>query len=352
MNVKKPLHTPKKPLVLPTNQMAILKKASQIKNTSNCFKSKLEKHELYPLKPQSIDTLQINLGKMCNQTCNHCHVDAGPHRKEIMSIETMKQCLAVVKNENIKTIDLTGGAPEMNPNFRWFVENLHAAGANIMVRSNLTIIKANHRYEDLPEFFKKHNIQVVSSLPCYTQENVDAQRGNGVFKKSIEALKALNAVGYGKNNSSLILNLVYNPGGPHLPPNQKLLEKDYKQKMNDDFDISFNNLFTITNVAIARFLDYLEITGKTQEYMQKLIEAFNTEAASNVMCRNLISVGWDGYLYDCDFNQMLEKRVKLSKIHHISNFNYTQLIDRNIALDQHCFACTAGMGSSCSGSLV
>lgn len=317
----------------------------------NNFEEFLRSQDLFPLKPRAIDTLQINLGKMCNQTCEHCHVDAGPDRKEIMTKETMQECLIALKGSKIKTVDLTGGAPEMNPNFRWFVGQLFELGIHIIVRSNLTIIKANKKYHDLPQFFKSHRIEVVSSLPCYTKENVDKQRGDGVFNNSIEALKDLNQIGYGIEEG-LILNLVFNPGGPSIAPDQKTLEGDYKKRLKEDFGIVFSSLYTITNLPISRFLEFLQAVGKTEEYMNKLIESYNPIAVENVMCRNLISVSWEGNLFDCDFNQMLEISIDKSTSQHIRDFNAENLEQRTIAINQHCFGCAAGSGSSCSGSLA
>ena len=315
------------------------------------FGMRLDKLGKLPLKPTHISTLQVNLGKMCNQVCDHCHVDAGPDRKEIMTKETMLACLNVLKDPSITTVDLTGGAPEMNPEFRWFVEKLSALGKKIIVRCNLTIIVANKKYNNLPDFFKKHNVEIVSSLPCYTAENTDKQRGDGVFKKSIQALQMLNKVGYGIPASGLTLNLVYNPGGASLPPNQLALENDYKTRLKEDFGIEFNNLFTITNMPISRFLDYLVKSENYEPYMTKLSETFNPEAVDSVMCREIISVGWDGFLYDCDFNQMLDLKV-VSEHAHISSFNKSRLEERSIVLNQHCYGCTAGSGSGCGGSLV
>ena len=315
------------------------------------FTTRIKNLEKLPLKPTQISTLQVNLGKMCNQVCDHCHVDAGPDRKEIMTRETMLACLNVLKDPSISTVDLTGGAPEMNPEFRWFVEELTTLGKKIIVRCNLTIIVANKKYNDLPEFFKKHNVEIVSSLPCYTRENTDKQRGDGVFKKSIQALQLLNKVGYGIPTSGLTLNLVYNPGGASLPPNQMVLENDYRVRLKEDFDIEFNHLFTITNMPISRFLDYLVKSENYGLYMTKLSETFNSEAVDSVMCREIISVGWDGFLYDCDFNQMLDLKVA-SEHAHISSFNKNQLEQRSIVLNQHCYGCTAGSGSGCGGSLV
>ncbi len=315
------------------------------------FEEKLSENALLPLKPVELDIFQINLGKMCNQVCKHCHVDAGPDRKEIMTRETMQLCLEALSKTNCSTVDLTGGAPEMNPDFRWFVEQLSQLGKKIIVRCNLTIIVANKKYNDLPEFFKKHKVEVVSSLPYFTSTKTDAQRGDGVFDKSITALQMLNAVGYGKEGSGLTLNLVYNPSGAFLPPDQKDLEKDFKQRLAGRFDIAFNQLFAITNLPISRYLQYLVASENYAGYMEKLVNAFNPTAAENVMCRNTISVGWDGYLYDCDFNQMLELKVA-AKGQHLSTFNLVELNQRDIIVNQHCYGCTAGSGSSCGGEIV
>lgn len=316
------------------------------------FTTRLKEHGKFPLHATEISTLQLNLGKMCNQVCDHCHVDAGPDRKEIMTKETMLQCLTVLKDESIHTVDLTGGAPEMNPNFRWFVEEISALNKKIIVRCNLTIIVANKKHNDLPQFFKKHNVEVVSSLPCYTEGNTDKQRGEGVFAKSIKALQLLNAAGYGVKDSALILDLVFNPGGASLPPSQSALEADYKVQLKEDFDIVFNQLYTITNLPISRFLDYLVKSGRYEEYMGKLSDTFNSNAVDSVMCRNIISVGWDGYLYDCDFNQMLDLHVSTPESKHISEFDSSKLKNRSIVLNQHCYGCTAGAGSSCGGTIA
>ncbi|MEP6736571.1 MAG: arsenosugar biosynthesis radical SAM (seleno)protein ArsS [Chryseolinea sp.] len=316
------------------------------------FQEKLRLSSLYPLKPTQIETFQVNMGKMCNQTCGHCHVDAGPDRKEIMSRETMQQCLDALKNNSLlKTVDLTGGAPEMNPDFRWFVEEIKKLNKHILVRCNLTIIQANKKYQDLPQFYKQHNIEVVSSLPFYTQDRTDRQRGNGVFEDSIKALQVLNEVGYGKEGGDLILNLVYNPAGAFLPPSQQSLEKEYKQVLMQRYNVTFNHLFTITNMPISRYLDFLVKSGNYESYMEKLVNAYNPVAAGNVMCRNTISIGWDGYLYDCDFNQMLELRVN-GNGKHISDFDIIALNNKDIIVGQHCYGCTAGSGSSCGGAVA
>lgn len=316
------------------------------------FVEKLEQANLFPLKPTEIEILQINMGKMCNQVCQHCHVDAGPDRKEIMEKDVMLSILDVIAKHTIKTVDLTGGAPEMNPHFRWFVTEIRKINkdVNILVRCNLTIIVANPKYNDLPEFYKENRIEVVSSLPYFSAAKTDSQRGDGVFEKSMKALRMLNAVGYGMEGSGYELNLVYNPSGAFLPASQDSLQQQFKQKLEQNYGIHFNSLFTITNIPISRFLDYLVRSGNYEEYMEKLINAYNPAAAANVMCRNTISVGWDGYLYDCDFNQMLELKVETTGSQHISDWSHDTLINRNIVVNQHCFGCTAGAGSSCGGA--
>ncbi|MFP4845083.1 arsenosugar biosynthesis radical SAM (seleno)protein ArsS [Winogradskyella sp. PE311] len=313
------------------------------------FKNKISESNQFPLKAKKLEILQINVGYMCNQVCDHCHVDAGPDRKEIMTRDTMHQCLEVIKNSGAHTLDLTGGAPEMNPDFRWFVEEAAKVGIkDFIVRSNLTIIRANKKYHDLPDFFKKHNVHVVSSMPHWTRGKTDKQRGDGVFDKSIKALQELNARGYGMPDSDLRLDLVYNPSGAFLPGDQAAMEKDFKKALMEDFDIQFHNLFAITNLPIARFLDYLIASENYEDYMYALVEAYNPAAVANVMCTNTLSVSWDGYLFDCDFNQMLKLPVN-SKAKHISEFNEELLEGRNIVISQHCYGCTAGAGSSCQG---
>ena len=316
------------------------------------FGDKIKETNQFPLRPKKLEILQINVGYMCNQVCAHCHVDAGPDRKEIMTRETMHQCLEVIRKTEAHTLDLTGGAPEMNPNFRWFVEEAAKAGIkDFIVRSNLTIIRANKKYHDLPAFFKKHNIHVVSSMPHWTRGKTDKQRGDGVFDKSIQALKDLNAVGYGVEGSSLKLDLVYNPSGAFLPGDQMALEVDFKKALLEDFGIHFHNLFAITNLPISRFLDYLIASDNYEDYMYALVEAYNPAAVENVMCTNTLSVSWDGWLYDCDFNQMLNLKVD-SKVKRISEYNEELLQNRNIIINQHCYGCTAGAGSSCQGTVA
>lgn len=316
------------------------------------FQEKLLAAGLFPLKPTQLEVFQINIGKMCNQVCKHCHVDAGPDRKEIMTKETMLQCLTILEsNPSFKMVDLTGGAPELNPDFRWFVEEIKKRDKHIIVRCNLTIILSNKKYHDLPDFFKKHKIEVVSSLPFYSKERTDRQRGDGVFEDSIKALQLLNAAGYGMEGSDLKLNLVYNPAGAFLPPSQSALENEFKQALKKDFDISFHSLYAITNLPISRFLDYLLQSGNYEKYMEKLLTAYNPLAAAHVMCRNTLSISWDGYIYDCDFNQMLDMKVDCSS-KHISQYNHSSLVQRDIVVNQHCYGCTAGAGSSCGGAVA
>lgn len=303
------------------------------------------------LTPAKTEIFQINLGYMCNQTCKHCHVDAGPDRKEIMSRETMKICLEILKNHSFSTLDLTGGAPEMNPNFEWFVSEASKTGIDeIIVRSNLTILVSNPKYRKYPEFFAQNKVRVVSSLPFYKPEKTDRQRGEGVFLKSIEALKLLNDVGYGIKEN-LKLDLVYNPSGAFLPANQQSLESDFKKELKKDYGIEFNSLLTITNLPISRFLEFLINTDNYEDYMETLVNAYNPTTLDGLMCRNTLSISWQGDIYDCDFNQMLDLKVD-SKSNNIHNFDIELLNDRNIVTGQHCYGCTAGAGSSCQGTVV
>ncbi len=333
-------------------QLNVLNGKDRVDEKFPSFNKKVADLGFVPFQPTKMEIFQMNVGKMCNQTCAHCHVDAGPDRKEIMTKETMEQCLEVLAKGDFHTVDLTGGAPEMNPHFRWFVEECSKLGLQIIDRCNLTIIVANKKYHDLPEFFAKHKVQVVSSLPYFSASRTDKQRGDGVFEDSIKALKMLNAVGYGVANSGLELNLVYNPTGAFLPGNQASLEQEFKRQLQRKYDIVFNQLYAITNLPISRFLEYLLDSGNYEDYMEKLVNAFNPATVQSVMCRNTISVGWDGFLYDCDFNQMLDLKVAAPKSQHISDFDAKALNDRTIILNQHCYGCTAGAGSSCGGEVV
>ncbi|MEO6916816.1 MAG: arsenosugar biosynthesis radical SAM (seleno)protein ArsS, partial [Chitinophagaceae bacterium] len=318
------------PLADVHNQLAIINESDSGSLSLIPFQQKLQESGLFPLRPTGINVFQVNIGKMCNQVCRHCHVDAGPDRKEIMTRATMMECLlALEKNPGLKQVDITGGAPEMNPNFRWFVEEIKRLNRLVIVRCNLTIIVSNKKYHDLPEFYKKHNIEVVSSLPFYSKDRTDRQRGDGVFEESVLALQMLNNIGYGKAGTGLVLNLVYNPAGAFLPASQQSLENDFKKALKKDYNIDFNTLFAITNLPISRFLDYLLQSGNYEKYMQKLLDNYNSVAASNVMCRNTVSIGWDGFLYDCDFNQMLELKVACNS-KHIKDYNNDHLQNRDI----------------------
>ncbi|MCB0525875.1 MAG: arsenosugar biosynthesis radical SAM protein ArsS [Lewinellaceae bacterium] len=317
---------------------------------SEMVKKTIEQQE--GLKPSRIEIFQVNVGKLCNQSCAHCHVDAGPDRKEEnMSRETFELCLDILSRYDIPTVDITGGAPEMNPNFRWFVEECRKLGKHILNRCNLTIIMSNPKYRDLPHFFAQNNIEVISSLPHYSAIRTDSQRGEGVFNDSIEAIRLLNEVGYGKEDSDLKLNLVYNPTGTFLPGNQSALEADFKKQLARKYDVVFNDLYAITNMPISRFLDYLLESGQYESYMQSLVDAFNPGAVAGLMCRNTISVSFDGYLYDCDFNQMLDLKINGGKTH-LKDFDLSELESRTIVLNQHCYGCTAGAGSSCGGQVA
>ena len=342
--VQKSLSFRRNPLASAAHQLDILEHRMPIPR----FADKLRETGV-SLRPGEIEILQVNVGKMCNQVCNHCHVDAGPERKEIMSRATMQQCVSALKSLPVKTVDITGGAPELNPDFRWFVAAIKDLGKHVIVRCNLTIIVANKKYQDLPEFYREHEVEIASSLPFYSADRTDRQRGRGVFQDSIAALGMLNQVGYGQPDSSLILNLVYNPAGAFLPPDQEQLERDFKLELKKTYGIDFNRLYCITNMPVSRYLEYLINSGNFERYMDRLLAAFNPNAALNVMCRNTLSVGWDGCLYDCDFNQMLELKVE-GPVGHINQLNVRQLMNRNIRVSQHCYGCTAGTGSSCAGA--
>jgi radical SAM/Cys-rich protein len=306
---------------------------------------------LAPLRAGEVETLQVNVGKLCNQACKHCHVDAGPNRAEVMSEETAGQIIGAVRRHRFKTVDITGGAPELNPSFRRLVIESRAAGAHVIVRHNLTVL-FEPQQEDLPEFFRAHGVEVVSSLPYFLESQTDAQRGRGVFAKSLEALRRLNAAGYGIEDGGLALHLVYNPVGAFLPPAQSAIEADFKRELRARYGVSFNRLYTITNMPIKRYLDYLRRTGNEERYMRKLVEAFNPQAVAGLMCRTLVSVDWTGRLYDCDFNQMLDLGVAPQLPRTIAEFDPRDFAGREIVTASHCFGCTAGAGSSCGGSVV
>jgi radical SAM/Cys-rich protein len=302
---------------------------------------------------RSVDVLQVNMGRYCNLACVHCHVESGPTRTEMMSRETVDGVLRFLNATNIPTLDITGGAPELHPDFDYLVVAARRLKRHVMDRCNLTVIFEPGK-DYLPEFFKQHEVELVCSLPCYSQENVDKQRGKGTFDLSIRAFQRLNEIGYGQPDSKLILNLVYNPVGPHLPPPQAPLEQDYKRILRREFGIVFNQLFCLTNMPITRYATHLKLRGEYDRYVQLLEANFNPATVDQVMCRNLISVGWSGKIYDCDFNQMLDMPISDNdgSALSISTVSSDQLLDRSIAIGNHCYACTAGAGSSCGGSLV
>ncbi len=318
--------------------------------TGPSFTRALHEHGLGPLRRDRLRELQVNVGRLCNQACNHCHVDAGPKRTEIMTWEIMEKILGWAKTAGITAVDITGGAPEINPRFRRFVESFQALGAQVTSRCNLTVLLESGQ-EDLAAWYAKRKIRLVCSLPCYTKKNVDAQRGDGVFEKSIEALKRLNAVGYG-HDDALVLDLIYNPGGASLPGAQEKLEADYKMRLREDFGIEFSRLMTITNLPINRFAHFLERTGQHEKYMQLLEESFNPATVPGLMCRHLMSVDWLGRVYDCDFNQMLDLPLGDGPQRHLWDIDVQELESAPIAVDSHCFGCTAGAGSSCGGALA
>lgn len=297
----------------------------------------------------SVLCLQMNLGYACNLNCSHCHVEAGPHRKEKMSRAVLEDCLRFVKSAGVKVIDITGGAPELNPHLRYLITELRKLDSveSILLRSNLAIL-SEPEYGDLPAFFAENNVEIVASMPCYLQENVTSQRGTGVYDKNIEVLQKLNRIGYGTSGPQL--HLVYNPGGAFLPGPQPALETAYKKNLGDTFGITFNRLYTITNMPIGRFRSDLEQQGQLESYLKLLTDSFNSANLTKIMCRNLISVDWRGQVYDCDFNHILQLPVDTADTY-IGNIAVNDLLGTSVTLGQHCFACTAGTGSSCQGSL-
>ena len=303
------------------------------------------------LHAAGISVLQINVGKRCNQACRHCHVDAGPDRTEVMPPDVVAACLRFLEASEIPTVDITGGAPELPPQFREIVRRARAAGRHVMDRCNLTITRLPN-YADLPEFLAEHNVEVVASLPSFAARQTDAQRGAGVFEDSIAALERFNELGYGVEGSGLLLNLVTNPVGAFLPGPQQALEADWKRELKRRHNISFNRLYTITNMPINRYLQFLIDSGNLQGYMEKLVAAFNPAAVDGLMCRSMLSVGWDGRLYDCDFNQMIDLGVETAAPQTIFEATTAQLASRRIVIGQHCYGCTAGGGSSCGGTII
>jgi radical SAM/Cys-rich protein len=314
------------------------------------FTEVLAAHGLPPLTRAPLAELQVNLGRLCNQACHHCHVDAGPKRTEVMGRETMARILDWARRARITKADLTGGAPELNPGFRDFVDGFLDLGAAVTARCNLTVLHEPGQ-EDLAEWYAARGVRLVCSLPCYTRDNVDAQRGRGVFDKSISALQQLNAAGYG-HDPRLALDLVYNPGGAFLPGSQAGLEADYKRRLADEHGIVFNQLLTLANLPINRFAHWLEREGKTESYLALLVERFNPVTIEGLMCRHLLSVDWLGHVYDCDFNQMLDLPLAGGPHRYLWEMEATQLAHRSIATGSHCLGCTAGAGSSCGGALA
>jgi len=316
----------------------------------NEFEKIINKQNPHGLFSHTIDTFQVNLGLRCNQQCHHCHLKASPERTEMMDWATMDNVIHIADQLKNTLIDVTGGAPELHPQFKQFIHLLHERGHSIQVRTNLTVL-LEPGLKELPEFFQDKNIQLVASLPCYTKENVCAQRGPNVYEKSITALKKLNNLGYGRE-PSLKLIIVYNPGGSFLPPDQQALESDYRRELLEQFDIQFTNLFTITNMPIGRFLDSLKKDRQEKKYLQLLKDSFNPQTVEDLMCRHQICVAWDGTLYDCDFNGALGLTVNHGAPSHIRNFDVSSLLTRRIMTGEHCFGCTAGHGSSCGGALA
>lgn len=308
----------------------------------------LEVTDFPALVRESTQTLQVNLGYLCNQTCVHCHVNAGPTRTELMSTDLLELIPKVLKARSISTLDLTGGAPEMNPGFRQLVKDARALNVHVIDRCNLTIL-LEPGYESLAEFLAEHKVEVTASLPCYSMDNVDRQRGKGVFDKSIDALKKLNALGYGIKDSDLILNLVYNPQGPSLPPPQGQLEEDYKKALKERFNVEFNQLFALANMPIQRFGSMLISKNQFEPYMNLLKDNFSQDNLASVMCRTLISVDWQGFLYDCDFNQQLGLSLGGHR-QHLKDLLVEDRIGKPICVADHCYGCTAGQGSSCGGA--
>jgi radical SAM/Cys-rich protein len=312
----------------------------------------LQRTNFPPIRRRRLDTMQVNLGYKCNQSCLHCHVNAGPNRTEMMDAETVALVLDVLRERQLSTLDLTGGAPELNVHFRDLVRGARALGVRVIDRCNLTIL-SEPGHEDLAEFLAQQGVEVTASLPCYTPGNVDRQRGDGVFERSIAGLRQLNALGYGKEGSGLILNLVFNPQGASLPPPQGALEADYKRELMQHFGIRFDHLFVVTNMPIQRFGSTLVSKGTFASYMKLLRGAYRAENLDTVMCRSLVSVGWQGDLYDCDFNQMLELQAHVGEVQrpHLRDLLKHDIEGESIAIADHCYGCTAGQGSSCGGAL-
>ncbi len=318
-----------------------------MKNGANlpAFKDKIQSTQGKPITSCEIKILQVNLGYQCNMACKHCHVQAGPNRSEMMDRDNIDAALRLLEENDIETLDVTGGAPELNPHFHYLIKKAKDLDRHVIVRSNLTIF-FEKGMEDLPEFYRENNIEMIASLPYYMEENVDRVRGRGTFQRSMKALQKLNSLGYGTDGAGVHINLVYNPQGAFLPPPQATLEEEYKEELGKGFGISFNKLYTFTNMPIGRFKDFLLRSRNYEKYLDKLICAFNPETLDGIMCTHLINVGWDGTLYDCDFNQMMGLPLLEGYPSHIKYFNLSMLSEREIAVDDHCYGCTAGQGST------
>ncbi|HMK60422.1 MAG TPA: arsenosugar biosynthesis radical SAM (seleno)protein ArsS [Dissulfurispiraceae bacterium] len=313
------------------------------------FVETLRKHDCHPLKASRLETLQVNVGYKCNMSCKHCHVQAGPSREEIMNKDTMQSVVTALANSGIRVLDITGGAPELNPHLRFLIEKVKSLGCHIMVRSNLTVF-AEAGMNDLPVFYRDHEVELVASLPYYLDKAVDRVRGEGTFKKSISALRILNNLGFGVDAGGLKLDLVHNPQGMFFPPCQARMEEEYRRELDKRYGVSFSSLYTLTNMPLGRFRKFLQERNKLDSYMDRLRNSFNPAAVEGVMCRYLINVGWDGTLYDCDFNQMIGLQLCKGVPKNINEFDAVSLSSREIAVDEHCFGCTAGQGSSCQGA--
>ncbi len=326
-------------------------KASLETLVTESFADRLRKCGFYPLRATTVEVLQMNITRRCNLSCRHCHVQAGPGRTESMSLETLCQCVQAAGHPDVKAIDITGGAPELHPDLEWLIREMAGLGKRLLVRSNLVIL-LDEKYRHLMAFFAENNVELVGSLPDYRAERTDRQRGAGTFERVIEAVRQLNKFGYGTSDSGLRLDLVHNPAGAYLPGPQSALESEYRRVLFDRFGVRFNTLFCLVNCPIGRYLEYLTISGNLSDYIRTLQCAFNTRTVERVMCRTTLSVGWDGRLYDCDFNQILGLTVNSGAPFHIRDFEFASLANREIVVRSHCFACTAGAGSSCQGSLM
>lgn len=346
------------PVTLPSlqarsNPLAETAEQRRIVASAACapFDDAIEQAGLFPLTATGLRVFQINLGKLCNQTCRHCHVDAGPDRREMMSRDTLQACVDALAGTDIPVVDITGGAPELHPDFRWLVERARNLGRHVMDRCNLSVLLVASQ-AGLIEWLAQQRVEIVTSLPSANPSQTDSQRGEGVFDRSIAALRALNKVGYGVDGSGLTLNLVANPVGAFLPPKQGAIEAQVRRELARKHSVIFNHLYTITNMPIGRFLEFLIDSGNFEGYIERLANAFNPAAATGVMCRDTVSVGWDGTLYDCDFNQMLDLPVVSEAPQHIRDFDVDRLRLRRIVTGNHCYGCTAGAGSSCGGAIT